>query len=399
MSNIRFPHISIIFTFLTVSLLSFLTRPFFSIYYFLFLFWILSHINTKSDKITNTIISYTYNLLFSIIPHILITYYRFDVLLDFKRIILPIFCSIAGYWGGYFAFRKIDNPIWRQALLYSIPLFIATALLGRFGWPLQFPINGLIYLFAAFYFSTNNLKHNIRIFLILATPVILIYDLLVFYEGSIFVLPIAINLPLCIIVGIWLKSLHSRYPILSKTIIILFTVFQISGYFGMKNWLVYASQNDIPSDKEVLSSTFGMQDLEKSVIINPGYFMDKVTVWEFWTTSCGVCFRRFPDLDEVYLKYKNHPDFQLESINLPTRHDHIDSTKSIIRNWDYSFPTLIADSSYYYYRKLFNLKGVPAVLIFNKQGELIYNGRLNNDPNVPYGNISKTLDKLLYDNK
>jgi len=36
---------------------------------------------------------------------------------------------------------------------------------------------------------------------------------------------------------------------------------------------------------------------------------NKLIVLDFWTTTCGVCFKSFPDYEKIYLKYKDNSVF------------------------------------------------------------------------------------------
>lgn len=278
MNLIKPPYFPTPFTLLFVAVLSYSTAPFFSMYYFLFIFWILAYLSPQNKGMLGAVKIYLVNLFIAFITYITTTYLGFDTLPKITTIIFPFISSMAGYWGGYFAFKKIQNPMIRKNLLFTVPLFIITAILGRFGWAQQFPINGLLYFFTAFYLGSNSKKHNISVFIILALPVLLIYDLVVMIQGDIQVYPIAISLPLCILAGVWIKSLQNRFSVLPKVVIAFIVLFQFAGYFGMKNWLVYARQNNIKNTETVDNITFGMQNLEQAVSIDVSYFKGKVTV-------------------------------------------------------------------------------------------------------------------------
>ena len=50
---------------------------------------------------------------------------------------------------------------------------------------------------------------------------------------------------------------------------------------------------------------FSAEDREGNAISNSS-FSDKIVFIDFWHTQCGACFRKFPALNELYLKYKDN---------------------------------------------------------------------------------------------
>jgi thiol-disulfide isomerase/thioredoxin len=44
--------------------------------------------------------------------------------------------------------------------------------------------------------------------------------------------------------------------------------------------------------------------MEDSTKVSNDSFNNKILVLDFWNTGCGVCFRKFPELEEKFLKYQ-----------------------------------------------------------------------------------------------
>jgi len=63
---------------------------------------------------------------------------------------------------------------------------------------------------------------------------------------------------------------------------------------------------------------FELQDLDGNLILSADY-KGKVLVLDFWTTWCGVCLKAFPDFQEVYEKFKDHPDVAFLAVNMGER--------------------------------------------------------------------------------
>jgi thiol-disulfide isomerase/thioredoxin len=115
-------------------------------------------------------------------------------------------------------------------------------------------------------------------------------------------------------------------------------------------------------------------------------FSGKYLVADFWFTGCGICFSKFSLVQTLYDKYKDNPDIVIFSMNTKIDRDTERQAFETIQELGYSFPV---------YR--FNMEdsiliqlGVnvyPTVLIFNKQGNVIFRGDIEN--------VAKYLPKLL----
>jgi thiol-disulfide isomerase/thioredoxin len=117
-------------------------------------------------------------------------------------------------------------------------------------------------------------------------------------------------------------------------------------------------------------------------------------VFDFWSTSCGVCFREFPELDILYQKYRYREDIAVYAVNLPIRRDTREKIlETIDQHVNYSFPVLLAgeDSDY---GKQFKMNGVPHLMIIDKNGRVAFNGLTNFSKRVAYS-TERMIDRLL----
>ena len=101
---------------------------------------------------------------------------------------------------------------------------------------------------------------------------------------------------------------------------------------------------------------------------------NKIVIFDFWTTSCGVCFRKFPILQEKFVKYKNMPGIEFYAVNIPWRRDAIGSAEKIISEYPYTFPILYAKSDSL--AKLFKVFAYPTVIIIRNGEEIIFRGNI-----------------------
>jgi len=123
---------------------------------------------------------------------------------------------------------------------------------------------------------------------------------------------------------------------------------------------------------------------------------NKVIVLDFWTTSCGVCFRKFPDFDNIYSKYKNNPKIELYAVNIPIKRDTLGQAKKMISYYKYNFPVLYAKSDSIPLSLNFN--GYPHLIII-KNREIRYNGTLVTSSDIIFNNLEDEIELLLSEDK
>jgi thiol-disulfide isomerase/thioredoxin len=117
------------------------------------------------------------------------------------------------------------------------------------------------------------------------------------------------------------------------------------------SWKVYNKNND----------TFTSND-----------YNNKIVYMDFWTTSCGICFRKFPDLEKLYQKYKSHSNVMIQVINIPIQRDTAGMAFYMIeRSGTYTFPVLIGADSM---AKTFGVVFYPTVVIL-KDNKMVFRGR------------------------
>jgi thiol-disulfide isomerase/thioredoxin len=105
-------------------------------------------------------------------------------------------------------------------------------------------------------------------------------------------------------------------------------------------------------------------------------FAGRYTVLDFWTTSCGVCFQKFPLFEEQYVKYRSNNNVVLYSINAKLPSDKEGVSFEIINEIGYSFPTL-QGGLIEEVKSTFGIWAYPTVIVFNPQGFMIFRGDMD----------------------
>ncbi len=287
---------------------------------------------------------------------------------------------------------------YREIILTSIIAFIIAILSGALGWPNQFAVVGIVYLISGYLAGENSLNKNIKPYIIIISPFIIVYGLttLIFFQKHTF--PIPVIAPLSLLMGFFIKNLwmkHHKGTAIASTI--SFGMILLLGkLLFMPNWILY-SFNSNSSRNEPLP-TFSMLTLD-SLQYDNASFEGKVVVFDLWTTSCGVCFQKFPEFNNLYQEFSTNKDVKIFSVNLSTRVDTpekiVETIESKIKIPGYKFPILLAQESYEYYSQAFGFQGVPNAIVIDKKGRVRYCGMTNNNNFIFVSNLETILKKLL----
>ena len=107
----------------------------------------------------------------------------------------------------------------------------------------------------------------------------------------------------------------------------------------------------------------------------------KVTLIDFWVKQCGVCWKKFPMVQQLYDRYKNHPDVTVASDY--TVYDEGEDAATAVRllqKRNYTFPVFsIAKTD-----PMLDTLGIttyPRIVLLDQEGRLVLN----------YANSSKEL--------
>jgi thiol-disulfide isomerase/thioredoxin len=224
-----------------------------------------------------------------------------------------------------------------------------------------------------------------RNLLTLSLPFLFLIALTLFLKDAItsIILLYLILLPLSLFLG-WLVKNKSKLFGLIYGILIVFCFL-----YGFDNWNSY-----IRNYNSRVNQQFPPIELVNSnnTKVKLDTIQNKIIVLDFWTTSCGVCFKKFPDFEKVYLEYKNNPNIVFYSVNIPIRRDTLSKTKQLVKELGYKFPTLFANSNKIPNSLGFNL--YPHLTII-KNGRIRYNGNLVVSQKIKVYNIRSEINRLL----
>ena len=110
---------------------------------------------------------------------------------------------------------------------------------------------------------------------------------------------------------------------------------------------------------------------EDSTKFTNDYFNDKILVLDFWNTGCGVCFRKFPELEKKFVKYRSE-EIEIYSVNVQLTRDTTGQALKMLADRHYTFPVLfIHDPDIL---KKFKILGFPTTLVITNGKRIIFRG-------------------------
>lgn len=115
----------------------------------------------------------------------------------------------------------------------------------------------------------------------------------------------------------------------------------------------------------------------------------KYLLLDFWNAGCGVCYMKFPLIQELYDKYKQRDDIFISGVYVKNKRDeHLDLGASILLERGYTFSTFVTEQETDFFQKS-GIKVYPTVLILDEDRNIVYMGSVDD--------VSDKLKKLLND--
>jgi thiol-disulfide isomerase/thioredoxin len=294
---------------------------------------------------------------------------------------------------------KLDR---RKIIIVFIITIFANAfaiLSGYFGWNLQFAFVGISFFLAGILFS-KELAPKLVLLVIIFSPFLIIYDLHVFINHLVHVYPIAIFPFFSFGLGFFLyKYYYKSKPIFYTATISFILVLLLSWKVLMPNYLVYVfsyEEVELETESADFPDLLLYDSAGESVKLNK--YRNKIMVLDFWSTTCGICFRSFPEFEKLEKKYKGRDDVIFFAIGVVNSHQSLEAVMSKASTLPYDFSYLFMERNKNnnpfiskYIRK------VPVVIIVGKTGKIAYigGGAMVYNKNT-YRNINGRLEEIFH---
>jgi len=273
-------------------------------------------------------------------------------------------------------------------LVITISLIVLYILLGfAFGgnhhWMIFFSLTGT-FLISVYLFRRYPRQQHLFISLLLVLPIILSLTVVsipkTFLLSSTYIIFIPVS---CYLAFIFYKKEKLITMILS------FILFVLISFIYFPNQLLYWSNKQSRDISDYTEIVLLNKD-QNTVRLDDS----KITILDFWHTACVVCFEKFPDFEKSYLKFKDNPNIEFYSVNVPIRGNTHEKTVALVNKLDYKFPTLYTTS-----REEAEKNGLyeyPTIYII-KDGKITYKGPLETRPHIFFYNFNNEIERNLED--
>jgi thiol-disulfide isomerase/thioredoxin len=296
----------------------------------------------------------------------------------------------------HLSIKKIRPKNWLLILLIVAVSLGISLLSGALNWLNQFVICGITYLLVGLLYRKDFRISRLIYGAIVVLPFLSIYAVYAVVHGFSHIYPIAFLPMISIFTGLLFNKLFADG--MSKSLILTYisasiAIILLMGYFGMPNWLAYsfgknnADRFDAPPI-QLISENGETFDLNNQ--------SGKILVLDFWSTSCGICYKKFPDFNRLKQKYASKTEIEFYAVNLIQPREQLSAVKNVPGSFSYSFKTLYTDNhSANQIRELLKINAVPAIVIINKNGEVVYSGDFNIEKYVFVGNTYDLIETAL----
>jgi len=177
------------------------------------------------------------------------------------------------------------------------------------------------------------------------------------------------------IAGIMIGSLiykfsGNRLQAVSIAVFVLVCSLWIS-FKGYGYWLNYRNYGSFTTSVAEGRPILSLYD-EYGQIKPSNFFSGKIIVLDFWNTSCGVCFEKFPLVQASCFKYASNPKIAVFSVNIPIKSDKPGEAIKVFKEQGLKIPALYAKNRNM--EKLLNITAYPTVLILDQKQNIVYRG-------------------------
>ena len=286
----------------------------------------------------------------------------------------------------------INNGHVKKTIQVSLVAMLLTILSASVNWAFQFSAVGLVYMISGYICTQSaSFRKNLVSYFILLIPLLLIFSISIFAGTIKYLFPNPIMGILAVLIGACIKALYRKKK---KTrvvsVVSVYVIFLFMGYVGSLNRIVYLADKNTTYDLSSIENiSFILPDNLK---ITEQDFQNKNVILYFWSTTCSVCYKKFPQLEKIHKEFKNRDDFMLYAVCCINPKIDEEKEKAKAMKVKYDFPIVFAESSIY--RDMLNIHSFPQVILIDKSGKIIHHGDLIYDPLVYVKNIRRILKIL-----
>ena len=166
------------------------------------------------------------------------------------------------------------------------------------------------------------------------------------------------------------RSFTKFIPLAASSATVVFVVF--AGYAYWLNYLTFGTFTGRISAYKLFQNIEGHDRSKQSVTNND--LAGKVAVLDFWNTSCGVCFEKFPSLEKYYRQHRDSDAVVVYAIDKPIDEDGPTGAFDAIAKEGYTFPVLLPSDPDL--PEKFGVTAYPTTVVIDQMGNVVYRGTI-----------------------
>ncbi len=265
------------------------------------------------------------------------------------------------------------------ALLFGALLEVASSpIRGYLGFQTSSLLGFLLFHASTFFLATRNLKNGTPAFLTSLGVALGFFAIqadarLFHFHAALISLPDFLMRLAGILAGFLQVSISGRLRLLPFAAGLALASFVMLA--GQNLWLHHLSYGSFSGNAYYeLPAPFSALDRAGNTLSEEA-FQDKIVVLDFWHSRCGICFKKFPLLQELYDQYQTDEAVLLYAVNKPLKQDTTGQAFDMIARRAYTFPVLVAADEHL--PETYGVKGYPTCFVIY-DNKVIYKGGIEN---------------------
>ncbi len=273
-------------------------------------------------------------------------------------------------------------------ILLSIIVYIVTvfprggyfSFLGISGFPLSILLGTIVYyIFIALLLSSKRGKQN-KIFLLIAVIAPFVPEFIIrIFDWSETLVSFPDNLfKLIAILTSWIVFGYTKNTLIHIGVsVIVFAVTVWFSFCGYAYWSNYIIDGSFTGKKyQHISSEIKVQDVNGEYVDLESLYKSYILL-DFWSRTCGVCYKMMPEVEALYERFKNREDIEVYSVFCRYEDDQYNSGDSIVRSHGYNFPVVSIDyNANVVLMKELRVEKYPQFIIMDSDNNIVYQGTL-----------------------
>ena len=266
------------------------------------------------------------------------------------------------------AFERTNKNI----LVWSGALFFLIMPIGPIGHHIVFFIVCCTYSVLTIYILNDTESFKVKLIkslIPLIYPIVFYFPIQIIFDDAQLSIPSTAAYFLSVGFGILIYSVQSKYRLLPITLFAAITIFvSTKGYDLWLHKLNFGTYSGVVD--EVITNVQLPNDKGEKIVLT-GY-NDEIIVLDFWTTSCGYCFQKFPVFDQIRKEYADvNGRVKFFAVNVPISRDKTGEALQIANGLPYGFSYLFSPNEDF--ARLLNVNIYPTVILI-KNGRILYRG-------------------------